>query len=651
MTSISACLTPSRASRTALLYSASLAALLGAAALNANPAAAACPAAPTVEGGTVTITAADSCDRYDLGSSNTNKLNFLLQEGASMITSVDTGQNATLFQSSSAVTKVGNITINGTLQNQLVGPIIFRLDEIGAITFGANSNVSRTTSSTGAPVSLDFRMVGIINKIDAQGTIDMPIGSLGVFGIGAGTNGQAVKNDKVTVTLDVSNSGKVTAAAPFIRAENGEIAGSVTNTNTGKITAVNGFELRSMIVGKDVKNDGTMTYAPGGAGIPRKAGFLIIQNDRNASDNGISSIGWSVLNNGTIQGYNNGFDIATTSIGQDVKNTNTISALQHGILLANSTVGRSVTNTRLITSTGTLTAGISATGSSLGAVSNEGVSGLIENTTTGILLSGTTVFGSVSNDATINANQTGISITASSAVGSVQNKANGKITVTAADADAISIANSNVGTEVSNAGDLKAIRHGISLDTVTGAAAVSNTKLITSDGTLTAGIHVTGSTVASVSNTGLSASISNAVDAIKVLTSTVSNGIGNSGSLTATNDGIFVSGGSVGGESLNSGTITAVRNGISVDGVSSAGTLTTALKNTGTITSTGTLTAGISVTKSKLASVSNDAGGRIAKAVDGISLSELASASPAGTTVSGAVSNGGTILASHTASA
>ena len=715
-----------RSTRTALLYSASIAALLCAATLQPGRATAAC----TAVAGTVTVVANETCGRIIFGSADVPMGSNITVEQHGTVTSASLATiNAT------AAGAVGNLDIQGTLSNSDVqaNVIIFtaNITSVGNITVGENASVSGAAKA----YSFEFLEVSRVGGVNASGTIDVE-NSGWRFGTTSGNaDHNSVKIDgsiilsanvtsgnnasgnrylqvlRATVNGDVTNSKSITLAAGAqagqgltpIALTGAKITGSVENQSTGVLGSssarigngilIEGAAPLQSEIGGSVKNDGViwgnfaglslsnakitegiantnlinvnqngilLTTAGSARSVTNSGTINSTGNSTNTAFSGISVSGaWEIAEGISNQGttaqitvnnaLSHGISVSGAKIGNQILNEGTIKARIHGINLENVSAGENVLvaalkNTGMITTSSNastpLSAGIYATNSKLTSISNEGAAGKIEKATTGISLLGTIVTGAVSNDATIDAAQTGINIAATSDVGSVQNKANGKITVTAADADGISIANSNIHTEVSNAGEIKAIRYGITLDTVTGAAAVSNSKLITSSGApLTAGIYANNSTVASISNTGAAASISNVVDALKAENTTVTNGIGNSGTLTATNDGIFVSGGAVGGESLNSGTITAVRHGINFDGVSSTGALTTALKNTGTITSTGTLTAGIFATSSKFASVSNGAGGTITNTLDGISL--------AGGSVTGAVSNAGSVTATQ----
>lgn len=708
----------SRATRKALLYSASLAAMLCMATLTSHRALAACTGP-----GDITVNA-ETCTSISIGSTaGSTPPNLLITETGT----VDPFSAGTVVASiSGSGGAVGNITIQGKVLNGQTGS-----KRPNALTFGSTTTslgqitLERTAELTSAATyAFEFLNVPKIAGFDIDGTINIQnsawrIGSL-----------NATDHAAVEVAGSIINRADVALASGgkrYFEFYNATVGGDVVNKGdlTGSLSET--IQLFGMKVNGDVLNEGSI----GSAGDPLNAANTAILVTREDAE---SKIGKSIINKGDIWAKIAALDVRDTDITRSIANSGTINVEQSGILLSGTGSVTSVSNTNLITSTTThptntyygvsitgtweitdgisnttgaeisvknalshgiriegaevggeilnagtikagiyglsltnvstgagaltaalknngtittsstaatpllLTAGIFATGSTLGAVSNEGANGKIEKATTGISLSGTAVTGAVSNDAIIDANQTGISISATSDVSSVKNMANGKITVTAANADGISIANSNVGTEVSNAGNITAIRYGINLDTITGAAAVSNSKLITSTGApLTAGIYAKDSTLASLSNSGAAASITNVVDALKAKDTTITGGVGNSGTLTATNTGILVSGGAVGGESLNSGTITAVLHGISFDGVSSTGALTTALKNTGAITSSGTLTAGISATNSKFTSISNEgANGKIENSLTGIFLS--------GSTVSGAVSNDATIL-------
>ena len=524
---------------------------------------------------------------------------------------------ATNLTNSGTITSTGTLTAGlyatasklASVSNDAGGRIENTVDGISLTELASATPIGMTVSGA---VSNAGTIKASQYGIGLTGEADSSAGSLTNSGsITAGTAG-LIANGKWTINGNVSNlvGGSLLGAGDGISLTGTKVTGAIDNAGTIDVdkTGILLASLNGPVA--SITNSGTITADATGISMV------------GASLSGGTGVTGNVTNSGTITSTGadaDGIRLENLVVGGTVSNTTVgateagITATRYGIGLIGTGSSKSFTNDGTITAG---TAGLYAAGTWAvnGDVSNL-AGGKLKGTGNGISLAGTTVTGEVSNAGTIETAQTGILLGTGSSAGAVKNT--NAITVTGSDADGINLKGTTIGTEISNAGEIRAVRYGIAVDTVNAAEAapttiLKNTKTITSttdtSPPLTAGLYATGSKLASVLNEGADAKITNTVDGISIADSTISGAVANQGTIEATQYGIGLS-----------GTI-----------ASSAGLLT----NSGSITAG---TAGLIANEKWTinSDVANLAGGKLKGTGNGISLT--------GTTVTGAVGNAGTI--------
>jgi hypothetical protein len=389
-----------RQHRRALATSASLAALLCAATLMPQEAQAACPAPDPVTK-TITVTpSTTACTSISFGS-YPNGTNLIVEENASMINMSGSVLLGT------AVTKVGNITINGTMQSSFralnFNPgTVATQNSIGAITFGSKAIV------TDGNILADLRNVARLGPITNDGNLSGPV----VFSLSGVSN----TNAGFTMNGGLQNNGSGTSTLQFLEVVSGTIKGNVINagsiTTTGTGTA---FLIRGTIVEGDVENTKTMAGTRGNG----------IFTGLYPGSSSVSSIEGSIRNSGRIEGYATGISVRSTTVGTstkggDVSNAGVIDTTTNGIALTDGGTLTRLLNSGSITAG---TAGIFASGSWTvrDSISNSGTISVSSASGVGIMLTGTTVNGNITNSNNITAGSDGVSLTGTTLRGGILN--------------------------------------------------------------------------------------------------------------------------------------------------------------------------------------------------------------------------------------
>jgi uncharacterized protein with beta-barrel porin domain len=342
--------------------------------------------------------------------------------------------------------------------------------------------------------------------------------SSGISVLGAGTK----------LTGNITNNGTITA--PFVGINIGAGSHGIPPTTVGVGATVTGT----------ITNNGTITGPGSGIEVDQSSVGGSIINGKTISSSGVgiyvtgvsghlSTVGGSITNNGTIvtQGHD-GMFVQYTSVGGSFTNTNSIDTTALGgsgaMILSSSSLTGSITNS------GTLNAkvvGIDVLSSSVGgSVTNNG--GTI-NAEIGIGFTGqaagkpVTITGSVTNSGTINASTfSGISVSGYKGGVTISSGIFNSGTITATLGTGIGLYGATIAGGVSNNGGTITATKGVGIlvgSTSQAAGATSITGGVSNSGTISGktGILVTGG-------------------------ATVAGGITNSGSLTGTTSAIDVTG-------------------------------------------------------------------------------------------------------------
>ncbi len=379
----------------------------------------------------------------------------------------------------SGTTLNGNIINNGTINTTM------QTGGQGAINIGGGESDPGPTSGAGATV---------VGSITNNGTITGLATGINVVGngtsvTGAITNNHIITDSNVGISVGnnasvggITNAGAITSTLAPISVSEATVAGSIINTNTGKLTATTGTVGIAVAnggsIGGSVENFGSISEAgtfgtviqvlPSAGSLAQTISGSIINEAGGTLTGGVgigiiainnnATIQTNVANSGTITAGLTGIQVLSATVGGAVSNSGTITAAENGIQLVNlinlvgttfhattgpARVGGGVTNSGTITSNGIGFAGIGLDGATVAGGITNAASGTITATKgAGILLSNTgtvtftsgvaytvnggpsSVAGGIANLGSINA-KTGIMVTGGSAVaGGITNSGN-----------------------------------------------------------------------------------------------------------------------------------------------------------------------------------------------------------------------------------
>ncbi|WP_053936222.1 autotransporter domain-containing protein [Amantichitinum ursilacus] len=542
---------------------------------------------------------------------------------------ITVAQGADIAASGAAIDVVGNSVVTGDITN--AGTLHNNNGEYGGNINIDTSNVHGSVLNTGGSVSTpdSGQYANAINI--ATATVDGQVGSTGgtltsLVGTGINVNNSTVGNG--VVNNGVINTG---GNSGVVIANNSHILAGGINLGSGSAINANGYGLQltgSTVVG-DVINAGHINRVNGDVD---GGGFSIDTN---------STVTGNVLNSGTINAAGDALALNHSTVNGNVTNSGTLDAINNsGINLDQATLTGALVNSGTVNAHGAGNAQVAYgiyvhDGSSIAqGISN---SGTLNTGSEGIYLDGGVIgAGGIHNTASgqIKADSLGIDVNSNANVtGDINNEGlvtfgsagygggifvGGGSTVTgnlinsgqvvATQASAIEVSSSSVTGQISNSGSLQGGGEGgrgIDLHGGSTAAAIINSStghiagdaggIDINDATLAGGVQnagsVSGPTALSVNGaatigTGISNTGSLAGDDTGVYfrNSTLNGDLsstGNSASISGDSYGVRLIDATINGNVISSGQITSVNGtGISIDPTTISGTLT----NNGTIT-------------------------------------------------------------------
>ena len=345
----------------------------------------------------------------------------------------------------------------------------------------------------------------------------------------------------------------------------------------------------------------------------------------------LTNIVGGITNSGTITGGTLGLVVdGQSSVTGVITNSGSIGGSHHGIFISTGTVTGGITNSGSGNITGTNNSGVHVNNSSLSG--NLYNAGTVSGATNGIaILGNTTVTGGVNNA--------------------------GLISATGATANGLLIDHSHLGSGITNTGNItasgtsglalyvnySALGGGITNSGTIVASGTSGLALYVANSTLGGGITNSG-TISSFNSIGLgilnstvTGDVTNAIggtitgnSGIYIYRSSLSGSVINAGAITAQGSGVYIGNSTLNGSVINAGAITAQGNGVYI----SNSTLNGGVTNTGTISAAGNY--GVGLSQSMVAgNITNS--GTIAGGSAGLYLYH--------STVGGGITNSGTIVA------
>lgn len=393
-----------------------------------------------------------------------------------------------------------------------------------------------------------------------------------------------------TINGSIINSGQIISGSTGIRLSYSSMSGGITNTGTiasGNYAGSSGDDsvaLYGSSIGGSIINTGSMIQNGNENGIEVRSGSVIAGGVTNAgliastyvggaTTAGIqiqnSFVGGSVVNSGTITGFQTGIAAQGAGIVGGITNSGTIDALSSyggvGIRIDSSSIDGSIVNKAGGTITGGLTGIRVASGSIIsGGITNAGAIRSLSSSSSagfGVEIKNSNILGGIVNSGAIIANGTharGVDLSGSTVTGGIINT--GSIF---GQGTGINLqANSTLVGNITNSGTIIGSTHtGIWIgNNSTLVGSVVNSGYIyggTNGGiALNSGSLITGSIV----NSGF---INSAGNGISVYSSSVISGkISNSGTISGAYNGIILGGSSIEGGISNSGLISGGSNGI-----------------------------------------------------------------------------------------
>ena len=453
-------------------------------------------------------------------------------------------------------------------------------------------------------------------ELQSGATLSGGITNAGV--IGGGTDGVYLRNAKLVGPFQ--NSGVINPIYQGIILENSSIVGGLNNsglitginaavnlsgsyvediTNTGTISSSgNAFYLvNGSTVNGQFLNSGSIQGDPVGYGGGR--GLLLSQSALNGdfinagkiSGNTAvelyqSNLIGTVANSGTLSGVSNGLYINGSSIAGSLINTGSVAGYDYAVYLASSTLGGGITNNGTLSgvSNGIYIDGSSIAGSLINTGSVAGASAIVIASSS---------LGAVNNSGTLSGAGYGLYIAGSSVAGSLINAGS-----VASNETAVYLVSSTLGGGIANSGTLSGVSNGLYISGSSIAGSLINT------GSVAGGAFLIASSVEAVNNSGtlsgaayglviadssLNGSLINAGSvasnetAVYLVSSTLGGGIANSGTLSGTDYGLYINGSSIAGSLINAGSVAG--NDYAVYLVSS--TLDEGIANSGTLSGAG----------------------------------------------------------------
>jgi autotransporter-associated beta strand protein len=525
-------------------------------------------------------------------------------------------------------------TITGSISNQSGGTIT---GGYGIQVFATNSaspveiqgNVSNAGTITASQSGIEIGSAKVDGSIMNSGKISATNGDgIQVIDLSSGTGGAP------EVKGGITNSGTITAGANGI---------DVVNANVGGITNAAGATITA-------NGSSASIAASSGAGIRVAATGVLVTSSGVSVNTGSagSTVTGNITNAGTITGEDGIAVVQGSTVDGDISNTGTITGSTAGIEVYHGTVTGSITNATGATISSPLSTGggaIFVRQSTVGAITNDGtINGSIA--VTGSLHTGTTV-GSITNNGAIN-----------SGPGPGQSGPDIWVGSTTVNGDIV-----NNGKMVANAtGAIMIVNTGV----VNGS--VTNNGSITNNYAGGAGIYIWSDPTGPYTGETITGSVSNAqggaitgsfgIQVFSTKTSEptdIQGNVSNAGTITASTSGIVVGGAEIDGSIINTGKITATAgSGIEVNAFTSSGVAPAVVKgsitNSGTITTNGTMEAGIYLAGADVeGGVTNAAGATLnASNGAGIYVGDSAASFPTGSAVvSGTITNSGTINAMY----